>query len=200
MNCSPPGASVHGDSPGRNTGVGCHALLQWIFLTQRWNPGLPHCGQILYRLSHQGSPGILEWVAYPSFRELPDPGIKLGSPALQADQLSYWGSPLVGLVRVKYLLWLCELRPGQGRMEPWCWYGSWTHWLGRDCEQWTILIEFTPQVVYMFEFHCTISLNLLSYIPFFPSCLPPVGFVQRSPLILFLPQYSSSWNVMALNT
>ena len=34
VNCSPPGSSVHGDSPGKNTGVGCHALLQGIFLTQ----------------------------------------------------------------------------------------------------------------------------------------------------------------------
>ena len=34
MDCSPPGSSVHGTSPGRNTGVGCHALLQGIFLTQ----------------------------------------------------------------------------------------------------------------------------------------------------------------------
>ena len=33
MDCSPPGSSVHGDSPGKNTGVGCHALLQGIFLT-----------------------------------------------------------------------------------------------------------------------------------------------------------------------
>ena len=32
--CSPPGSSVHGDSPGKNTGVGCHALLQEIFPTQ----------------------------------------------------------------------------------------------------------------------------------------------------------------------
>ena len=44
-----------GDSPGKNTGVGCHALLQGIFPTQGLNPGLPHCRQILYRLSHQGS-------------------------------------------------------------------------------------------------------------------------------------------------
>ena len=36
-----------GNSPGKNTGVGCHALLQGIFLTQRLNPGLPHCGWIL---------------------------------------------------------------------------------------------------------------------------------------------------------
>ena len=55
MDCS-PGSSVHEDSPGKNTGVGCHALLQGIFPTQGSNPGLPHCRQILYHLSHQGSP------------------------------------------------------------------------------------------------------------------------------------------------
>ena len=44
------------DSPGKNTRVGCHSLLQGIFLTQRLNPGLLHCRLILYRLSHQGSP------------------------------------------------------------------------------------------------------------------------------------------------
>ena len=43
------------DSPGKNTGVGCHALLQGIFPTQGPNPDLPHCGQILDCLSHQGS-------------------------------------------------------------------------------------------------------------------------------------------------
>ena len=44
------------DSPGKNTGVGCHFLLQGIFPTQGSNVGLPHCGQILHHLSHQGSP------------------------------------------------------------------------------------------------------------------------------------------------
>ena len=34
MDCSPPGSSVHGDAPGKNTGVGCHALLQGILPTQ----------------------------------------------------------------------------------------------------------------------------------------------------------------------
>ena len=34
MNCGPPGSSVHGDSPGRNARVGCHALLQGVFLTR----------------------------------------------------------------------------------------------------------------------------------------------------------------------
>ena len=65
MDCSPPGSSVHGDSPGKNTRVGCHVLLQGIFPTQGLNPSLPHCRRILYHLSQQGSPRILEWGAYP---------------------------------------------------------------------------------------------------------------------------------------
>ena len=56
MDCSPSGSSVHGDFPSKNTGMVCHALFQEIFPTQESNPGLPHCRQILYRLSHQGSP------------------------------------------------------------------------------------------------------------------------------------------------
>ena len=40
----------------KNTGVGCHSLLQGIFPTQGLNPGLKHCRRILYQLSHQGSP------------------------------------------------------------------------------------------------------------------------------------------------
>ena len=51
--CSLPGSYVHGDSPGKNTGVGCHALLQGVFPTQGSNPGLPCCRQILYHLHHQ---------------------------------------------------------------------------------------------------------------------------------------------------
>ena len=51
MDCSPPGSSAHGDSPGKNTRVDCHAHLQGIFPTQGLNPGLPHCRQILYQLS-----------------------------------------------------------------------------------------------------------------------------------------------------
>ena len=42
------------DSPGKNTGVSSHYLLQGIFLTQGLNPGLLRCRQILYHLSHQG--------------------------------------------------------------------------------------------------------------------------------------------------
>ena len=65
MDCSLAGSSVHGDFPGKNIGVGLYALLQGIFPTQGWNPGLPHCKWIFYCLSHQGSPRILEWVASP---------------------------------------------------------------------------------------------------------------------------------------
>ena len=43
------------DSPGQNTGVGSHSLLQVIFPSQGSNPGLLHCRQILYHLSYQGS-------------------------------------------------------------------------------------------------------------------------------------------------
>ena len=56
------------NSPGQNTGVGSLSLLQGIFPTQGSNPGLPHCRWILYQLSHEGSPRILEWVAYPFSR------------------------------------------------------------------------------------------------------------------------------------
>ena len=55
MDCSL--TSVHGIAQSRkNTGVGCHFLLQGIFLTQGLNSGLLHCRQMLYQLSHQGSP------------------------------------------------------------------------------------------------------------------------------------------------
>ena len=56
------------NSPGHNTGVGSFSLLQGIFPTQGLNAGLLHCRRILYQLSHQGSPRILEWIAYPFSR------------------------------------------------------------------------------------------------------------------------------------
>ena len=56
------------NSPGQETGVGSLSLLQGIFPTQGSNPGFLHCRQILYELSHKGSPRILEWVAYPFSR------------------------------------------------------------------------------------------------------------------------------------
>ena len=85
MDYSLPSSSVHGNSSGKNTGVGCHVLLQRIFPTWGLNPGLLHCSQILYHLSHQGSPRILVWVAYPFSRG----SSWLRSPTLQVDSLPF---------------------------------------------------------------------------------------------------------------
>ena len=65
MDCSPAGSSVHEDSPGRSTGVGCYALLQGIFPTQGSNPGLPRCRWILYHLSHPPGKPEQQWVHFP---------------------------------------------------------------------------------------------------------------------------------------
>ena len=78
--CATLWKAAHQDSPGKNTGVGCHfllrmdyivrgppgqntgvgglSLLQGIFPTQGLNPDLPHCRRILYQLSYQGSPKL----------------------------------------------------------------------------------------------------------------------------------------------
>ena len=64
----PQGLYSPWNSPGQNTGGGSLSLLQVIFPTQESNSGLPHCRWILYQLSHQRSPRILEWVAYPFSR------------------------------------------------------------------------------------------------------------------------------------
>ena len=97
-----PGDQTHVSCIGRQilchwAGVGSLSLLQGVFPTQGLNPGLPHCRWILYHRSHQGSPRILEWVAYPfPSPDLPNPGIKPGLLLcrLFLCQLSYQGSPL----------------------------------------------------------------------------------------------------------
>ena len=85
----PPGFYVHGNYPGKNTGVGCHALLHGIFPTQGSNPGPLRAGRFFFcHLSHQRSPRTLEWVAtLHSAGGLPNPGVKTVSSALQVDSL-----------------------------------------------------------------------------------------------------------------
>ena len=56
MGLSPLDSSVHGDSPGKNTGMLATPSSRGSFPTQGSNPGLLHCRWNLYRLSHQGSP------------------------------------------------------------------------------------------------------------------------------------------------
>ena len=63
--CDPLDYTVHGILQARILEWVSHSLLQGIFPAQGSNPGLLHCRQILYQLSHQGSLRILEWVAYP---------------------------------------------------------------------------------------------------------------------------------------
>ena len=88
MDCSPPGSSVCGNSPGNSTRVGCHALLptQWSY------PGLPYCRWILYHLSHQGRPWILEWVAYPFSRGTSWPRNRTGVSCIAGRFFTSWAT------------------------------------------------------------------------------------------------------------
>ena len=90
MDCSPPGYCLHGIFQAKVVEWVTIPLLQGIFPTQGLNPSLPYCRQncrqILYHLSHQGSPRILEWVAYPSPGDLPDPGIEPASIHLHCSK------------------------------------------------------------------------------------------------------------------
>ena len=97
------------DSPGRNTGAGCHFLLQESFPTQGSKPGLPYCRQTLYHLSHKGSSPltimnsnyysqqyIRHQVLTQSFLTLPDP----------MDCCSLRGSSVHGISQAIILEWV----------------------------------------------------------------------------------------------
>ena len=81
-----PWRNVHLGKP-KNTGVGSLSLLQGNFPTQESNWGLLHCRWILYQLSHQEAQEYWSGEPIPSLGELPNPGIELGSQALQVDSL-----------------------------------------------------------------------------------------------------------------
>ena len=99
--CSPPGSSVHGDSPDKNTKVGCHALLQGIFPTQGSNPGLLHCRLILSCLSHQGSIIVSNILA---FAFLSTMSLKLGTLLLTSRVLSVLILLLIVFITLNYIL------------------------------------------------------------------------------------------------
>ena len=69
-------------SPGKNTGVGRHSLLQGIFPTQGSNLGLPHCRWVLYHLSHQGQGDCCRWKVSGLLRTVKF-GVKLDSGKLE---------------------------------------------------------------------------------------------------------------------
>ena len=79
------------NSPGQNTRVGIQ--IQGIFSSQGSNPGVPHCRLILYKLRHQGSPRILERVAYPFSSGSARPRVYIAGRFFY--QLSYEGSPVI---------------------------------------------------------------------------------------------------------
>ena len=91
----PHGLNSPWNSPGQNTGVGSCSLLQGIFPTQGLDPGLPHCRQILYQLSHKKAQEYWSGEPIPFPGNLPYPGIEPVSPALQVDSLpaELWGKP-----------------------------------------------------------------------------------------------------------
>ena len=88
----PHGLHSPWNSLGQNTGVGSLSLLQGIFPTQGLNPGLPHCRQILYQLSHKGSPRILEWVAYPFSNRSSQPRNRTGVSCIAGGFFANWAT------------------------------------------------------------------------------------------------------------
>ena len=99
MDCSPPGSSVHGILvlPGKNTGVGCHALLQGIFLTQGSNQVSCIAGGFFTIWATREVQEYWSGQPIPSPGDLPNPGIEPSVPALQANSLpaelpgkTYW--------------------------------------------------------------------------------------------------------------
>ena len=110
----------HGNSPwnslGQNTGVSSLSLLQGIFPNQwlnpglphrKWilglNPGLPHYRQILYQLSHKGSPRILEWVTYPFSRGFSQPSNRTGVSCIVGGWFTSWTIWEVTIVERKWV-------------------------------------------------------------------------------------------------
>ena len=74
----------------KNTGVSSLSLLQRIFPTQELNWGLLNCRQILYQLSHKGSPRILEWVAYPFSSRSSQPRNRTGLSCISGGFFTNW--------------------------------------------------------------------------------------------------------------
>ena len=87
---------------GPNTRVCSLSLFQGIFPTQGSNPGLPHCRWILYQLSYKGSPGILEWVAYPFSGGSSWPRNQTGVSCIAGRFFTNWAICNTGHLHVNY--------------------------------------------------------------------------------------------------
>ena len=161
----PHGLHSPWNSPGQNTGVGSHPLLQGIFPTQGLNLGLPHCTWILYHLSHQGSPRILEWVAYAFSSGSSQPRNRTRVSCITDGFFTHWVTreqKLVVTPPLFFLRLLCAacrilvpwpgIQPGPPVVEAW----SPNHWTAREFSS-------CPSYVWLYLFyhrpyqHCTVS-------------------------------------------
>ena len=103
MDCSP------WNSLGQNTGVDSPSLLQGIFPTQGLNPGLLHCRKILYQLSHEGSPRILEWVAYPFSSGFSQPRNQIGVSCTADRFFTNWAVREAQSISRYFYIWFREI-------------------------------------------------------------------------------------------
>ena len=89
MDCSLPGSSVHGDSPGKNIRVSCHALLQGIFPPQGSNSGLPHC-RWFFTIWATREAEEYEWVTYPFSKRSSQPRNQTGFSCIAGGFFTSW--------------------------------------------------------------------------------------------------------------
>ena len=115
------------NSPGQNTGVGSLSLPLGILPTKGLNPSLPHWRQILYQLSHKGSPRILEWVAYPLSSRSSQPRNQTGVSCIAGRFLTNWA------IREAPIIYT-EGFPGgsEVRVCPQCGIPGFDPWVGRS--------------------------------------------------------------------
>ena len=106
------------DSPCKSIGVGCHSLLQGIFSTQGSKPGLPHCRQILYHLSHQGSLCCSHTQRQTQPKQSPElpPDLRAGAQSLRTQ--SYCLTPSAGNRNRIHLFWDLDTKSGRALLPP----------------------------------------------------------------------------------
>ena len=139
------------NSPSQNIGVDSCSLLQGIFPTQGLNPGLLHCRQILYQLSHQGNPRILEWVAYPFSRASSWPRNQTRVSCIARGFFTSWATRAM-VFPVVMVMYGCEswtIKKAEHRrtdaFELWCWRRQLrVPWTARRSNQ-SILKEINPE-------------------------------------------------------
>ena len=125
MECSLPNSSVHGILQARTLEWVAIPFSRGIFRTQGTNPGLPHWRQILYPLSHQGSPRKLERVAYPFSRRPSLPRDQTGVSCTAGRFFTSWATreaPTFALVRSKSSLLQMKKLKATSQPSPFSYY------------------------------------------------------------------------------